>query len=61
MAPLDPAAQAEATVLDGCSVWETDGPQTALAVQAVHDRYRDLQEVGEVGAMERHVDVAKDE
>jgi transposase len=45
MATLDPAAQAEATVLDGCYVLETDVPQTALAAQAVHDRYRDLYEV----------------
>jgi transposase len=45
MATLDPAAQAEATVLDGCYVLETDVPQTALDAQAVHDRYRDLYEV----------------
>jgi transposase len=44
-ATLDTAAQAEATVLDGCYVLETDVPQTALAAQAVHDRYRDLYEV----------------
>jgi hypothetical protein len=42
MATLDTAAQAEATVLDGCYVLETDVPQTALDAQAVHDRYRDL-------------------
>lgn len=45
LATLDAAAQAEATLLDGCSVLETDVPQTALDAQAVHDRYRDLQEV----------------
>src|SRR5881397_719776 len=45
MATLDTAAQAEATVLDGCYVLETDVPQTALDAQAVHDRYRDLHEV----------------
>ena len=45
MATLDPAAQAEATVLDGCYVLETDVSQTALDAQAVHDRYRDLYEV----------------
>jgi transposase len=45
MATLDTAAQAEATVLDGCYVLETDVPQTALAAQAVHDRYRDLHAV----------------
>ena len=44
-ATLDTAAQAEATVLDGCYVLETDVPQTALAAQAIHDRYRDLQAV----------------
>src|SRR5437870_670334 len=45
MATLDTAAQAAATVLDGCYVLETDVPPTALDVQAVHDRYRDLHEV----------------
>jgi hypothetical protein len=45
MAMRDPAAQAEATVLDGCDVLETDVPQTALDAQAVHDRYRDRQAV----------------
>jgi hypothetical protein len=40
-APLDTAAQAEATVLDGCYGVETDVPQTALDAQAVHDRYRE--------------------
>jgi hypothetical protein len=44
-ATLDTAAQAEATVLEGCYVLETDVPQTALAAQAVHDRYRDLHAV----------------
>jgi transposase len=44
-ATRDTAAQAEATVLEGCYVLETDVPQTALAAQAVHDRYRDLYEV----------------
>src|SRR4029453_4719625 len=44
-ATLDPAAQGEATVLDGCYVLETDVPQTALDAQAVHDRYRDLHTV----------------
>ena len=42
MATLDTAAQAEATVLDGCYVLETDVPQTALDAQTVHDRYRGL-------------------
>jgi hypothetical protein len=45
MATLDTAAQAEATVLDGCYGLKTDVPQTALAAQAVHDRYRDLHAV----------------
>jgi transposase len=45
MATLDPAAQAEATVLEGCYVLATDVPQTALDAQTVHDRYRDLHEV----------------
>jgi hypothetical protein len=45
MATLDPAAQAETALLDGCYVLETDVPQTALDAQAVHDRYRDLHEV----------------
>jgi transposase len=44
-ATLDTAAQAEATVLDGCYVLETDIPQTALDAQTVHDRYRDLHTV----------------
>jgi hypothetical protein len=43
-ATLDPAAQAEATVLDGGSVLETAVPQTALDAQAVHDRSRDRYE-----------------
>ena len=45
LATLDTAAQAEATVLDGCYVLETDVPQTALNAQAVHHRYRDLHAV----------------
>ena len=45
MATLDTAAQAEATVLEGCYVLETDVPLIALDAQAVHDRYRDLYEV----------------
>ena len=45
MATLDPAAQAEATALEGCYVLETDVPPPALTAQAVHDRYRDLYEV----------------
>jgi hypothetical protein len=44
-ATLDTAAQAEATVLDGCDVLETDVPQAALDAQAVHDRDRALHEV----------------
>lgn len=44
-ATRDTAAEAEATVLEGCYVLETDVPQTALDAQAVHDRYRDLYEV----------------
>ena len=45
VATLDTAAQAEATVLDGCYVLETDVPQTALDASTVHARYRDLHEV----------------
>jgi len=45
LATLDPAAQAEATGLDGCYVLETDVPQATLDAQAVHDRYRDLHAV----------------
>jgi hypothetical protein len=45
LATLEPAAQAEATVRDGCYVLETDVPQATLEAQAVHDRYRDLHEV----------------
>jgi transposase len=45
IATLDTAAQAEATVLDGCYVLETDVPQSALDASTVHDRYRDLHEV----------------
>jgi transposase len=45
MATMDTAAQAEATLLEGCYVLETDVPPTALDAQAVHDRYRDLYEV----------------
>jgi transposase len=45
VATLDPTAHVEATLLDGCYVWETDVPQTALNAQAVHDRHRDLHEV----------------
>jgi hypothetical protein len=45
LATLATAAQAEATVLDGCDVLGTDVPQTALAAQAVHDRSRALQAV----------------
>jgi hypothetical protein len=37
-ATRDPAAQAEATVLDGCYVLETDVPPATLDAQAVHDR-----------------------
>jgi hypothetical protein len=44
-ATLDAAAQAEAALLDGCYVLETDVPPTALDAHAVHDRYRDLHEV----------------
>jgi hypothetical protein len=45
LATLAPAAQAEATVLAGCYVVETDVPQATLDAQAVHDRSRDLPEV----------------
>jgi transposase len=45
IATLDTAAQAAATVLDGCYVLETDVPQSALDASTVHDRYRDLHEV----------------
>ena len=44
-ATLDSAAQAEATVLDGCYVLETDVAQTALDASTIHDRYRDLHAV----------------
>jgi hypothetical protein len=44
-ATLDPTAQAEAAQLEGGYVLETDVPQPALEVQAVHDRYWDLHEV----------------
>jgi transposase len=44
-ATMDTAAEAEATMLEGCYVLETDVSPTALAAQAVHDRYRDLYEV----------------
>jgi hypothetical protein len=46
-APLDTAAPAEATGLDGGDVWETDVPRSALDASPVHDRYRDLQEVAQ--------------
>ena len=45
IATVDEAAQTEASRFDGCSVLETDVPQTVLEAQAVHDRYRDLHEV----------------
>jgi len=45
IATLDTAAQAEATVLDGCYVLETDVPQAALDASTIHDRYRALHEV----------------
>ena len=45
MATLDTAAQAEATLLEGCYVLETNVSQTALDASTVHDRYRDLHEV----------------
>jgi transposase len=45
IATLDTAAQAEATVLDGCYVLETDVPQSALDASTVHERYRELHEV----------------
>jgi len=45
MATLDPAAQVEAALLDGCYVLETDVPQSALDAHTVHDRSRDLHEV----------------
>jgi len=44
---VDEAAQLEASRFDGCSVLETDVPQTLLEAQAVHDRYRDLHEVAQ--------------
>jgi transposase len=44
-ATLDATARAEAALLEGCYVLETDVPQTALDAQTVHDRYRDLHEV----------------
>jgi hypothetical protein len=46
-APLDTAAQAEATGLEGGYVWETAVPPPARAAQAVHDRSRDLQAVAQ--------------
>jgi hypothetical protein len=45
LATRDPAAQAEATALDGCDVLETDGPQATLDAHAVHDHDRDLHAV----------------
>jgi hypothetical protein len=44
-ATLDPTAQAEAAVREGCYVLETDVPPPALDAQTVHDRYCDLHEV----------------
>jgi hypothetical protein len=45
IATVDEAAQREATLLDGGSVLEPDGPQTVLAAPAVPDRSRELHEV----------------
>jgi hypothetical protein len=45
LATRDPAAQAEATVLDGCDVLATDVPQATLEAHAVPDRDRDLHAV----------------
>jgi hypothetical protein len=45
IATVDEAAQTAATLLDGCSVLETEVPPTVLEAQAVHDRYRELPEV----------------
>jgi hypothetical protein len=45
LARLDPAAQAAATGLAGCSVVATEVPQATLDAQAGQDRYRDLHDV----------------
>lgn len=42
MVTRDTAAEAAATVLEGCYVLETDVPSITLDAQTVHDRYRDL-------------------
>jgi len=42
---VDESAQAQAALLDGCCVLETDVPSTALNAQTVHERYLDLHEV----------------
>ena len=39
---LDETAQGHAARLDGCYVLKTDLPQTVVAAQVVHDRYKDL-------------------
>jgi transposase len=42
---LDEAAKTDAALLDGCYVIETDVSKTIMEGQAVHDRYKDLQQV----------------
>lgn len=42
---IDENQQAEAALLDGCYVLETDVPQDHLNAQTVDERYRDLQKV----------------
>ena len=42
---IDEAAKTDAALLDGCYVIETDVSKTLMEAQAVHDRYKDLQQV----------------
>ena len=42
---IDEAAKTDAALLDGCYVIETDVSKTIMEGQAVHDRYKDLQQV----------------
>ena len=42
---IDEAAKTDAALLDGCYVIEIDVSKTIMEGQAVHDRYKDLQQV----------------
>jgi transposase len=42
---IDGSANAQATLLDGCYVIETDVAETVMDTRTVHDRYKDLQQV----------------